>query len=115
MNVRESVLRLKPEAVAKELHAAVPDKARRLHRNIEAVYLCRFPAGSALWSTLLRNAAPSTFEKVHVRFIHDAELLHRLSQVGGFGKGLRAVEILCLEKKDDLVRVASDLKNVLLG
>jgi hypothetical protein len=63
----------------------------------------------------LRVVTPSAIEKVDVRLIEHAYLLHCLSQIRGLGKCLCALEILCLEKKNDFIRVVSTPKKVLLG
>src|SRR5215468_1915327 len=53
-------------------------------------------------------------EKVDVRLVHDADLLHGLAQVGGLSKRPRAAEISCLEQQDDFIRILGSPEKVLL-
>ena len=54
-------------------------------------------------------------EKIDVRLVKDAHVLHCLSQIRGLGKCLCSAEIRCLKKEDDFICIASAPKKMLLG
>src|SRR5450432_5781 len=57
----------------------------------------------------------SAVEEINVWLIDHAQLLHCLPQIRGIHKCLRAVEVLCLKERDNLVRIVSPPKKMLLG
>lgn len=57
----------------------------------------------------------SAVEEVDVRFVDYTNFLHDFLQVRGLGEGARAVEIPCLKKQDDFLRVIRSPKKVLLS
>src|SRR5262249_54397504 len=56
----------------------------------------------------------SAVEEVDVRLVHNADLLHGLSQVGGLGKRPRTAEIFCLEQQDDFIQILHSPEKMLL-